>query len=64
MSHPFPYPKGPETSWTAKEWQAAANHYWYEMMGLERVGNYRPVLSLLESAFRRCTRKARYLRKK
>ena len=61
--HPFPLPRGFESDWTAREWQSAANHYWYEIQGVDRSElNYRPVLSLLESAFRHATRKAQALR--
>lgn len=61
--HPFPLPVGPEATWNAQEHQAAANHYWYEIMGVDRdASNYRPYLSLLESAFNRHTRYAKRLR--
>lgn len=63
MSHPFPLPVGPSASWDARTWQAAANHYWYEIMGVDRtVPNYRPLLSLLEAAHGEATRKASALR--
>lgn len=62
-AHPFPHPGGYESLWGAKEHQAAANHYWYEIMGVDRNDpNYRPYLSLLESEFNRHTRKAAAIR--
>jgi len=62
-THPFPLPRGNQGDWTAREWQAAANFYHYEIMGVDRdEPNYRPHLSLLESAFAHATRKARALR--
>jgi len=65
VSHPFPFPAGPEANWTAGEHQAAANRYHYDIMGVDRSEpNYRPHLSLLESAFNRHSRYARALRAK
>ncbi len=56
-------PAGFESSWDARQWQAAANHYWYEIMGVDRSEpNYRPVLSLLEAAHAHATRRAKALR--
>lgn len=61
--HPFPHPGGYESLWSAKEHQAAANHYWYKIMGVDREDpNYRPYLSLLEAAFKRHTSKAKAMR--
>jgi len=61
--HPFPFPSGNQSDWTAREWQAAANRYWYDIMGVDRgEPNYRPRLSLLESAHKHATRRARQLR--
>jgi hypothetical protein len=61
--HPFPLPAGPEAAWTARQWQAAANFYHYEIMGVDRAEpNYRPTLSLLESAHRHAQRRAAALR--
>lgn len=61
--HPFPLPSGNEADWTARQWQAAANHYHYEVMGVDRnEPNYRPLLSLLESARNHAQRRARALR--
>lgn len=63
QNHPFPMPQGPQGSWDARQWQAAANYYWYEIMGIDRSEpNYRPYLSMLESAYAHATRKARALR--
>lgn len=63
MSNPFPLPAGPEANWGAREHQAAANYYWYKIMGVDREEpNYRPYLSLLESAHKRHTRYAVRLR--
>lgn len=60
---PFPFPAGNQGDWTAAQWQAAANRYWYDIMGVDRSEpNYRPVLSLLESAFKHASSKARALR--
>ncbi len=59
MKHPFPLPVGLESEWTAKQWQQAANFYWYERMGVERVGNYRPTMSLLETAYKHAVRMKR-----
>lgn len=62
-THPFPLPSGLEAGWSVQEWQAAANHYWYEIMGVDRSEpNYRPLLSLLEAAHAHATRHARALR--
>jgi hypothetical protein len=63
MSNPFPLPTGLESSWRAADHQTAANHYWYKIMGVDRLEpNYRPHLSLLESAHKRHTRYATRLR--
>jgi hypothetical protein len=57
--HPFPLPQGNQAEWTARQWQAAANHYWYEIMGVDREEpNYRPLLSILEDAHRHATRRS------
>jgi hypothetical protein len=59
MDHPFPFPAGREADWTARQWQAAANFYHYEAMGVDRdEPNYRPTLSLLEAAHRHAQRRA------
>lgn len=61
--HPFPMPHGPERMWSHVEHQRAANHYWYEVVELDRTQpNYRPILSLLQAAFARHSRYARRLR--
>lgn len=62
--HPFPLPRGLESDWTARDWQAAANHYHYEIMSVDRVNdaNYRPLLSLLEAAFNHASRRAKAAR--
>lgn len=62
-THPWPYPTMPKSLWGAAEWQAAANHYWYEKMEVDTDDpNYRPVLSLLESAHRHAVRQAQAYR--
>lgn len=62
--HPFPFPTGNRADWTARDWQAAANRYWYDIMGVDRSEpNYRPQLSMLEAAHKEATRKAAALRR-
>lgn len=63
-AHPFPMPTGNRADWTARDWQAAANRYWFDIMAVDRSeSNYRPTLSMLESAHQHATRRARALRK-
>jgi len=63
--HPFPFPRGNRIDWTSRDWQAAANRYFYDIGKVDRSEpNYRPHLSCLESAFNEATRKARALRAK
>ena len=62
-NHPFPYPQGNRADWTARDWQAAANRYYYDMMGVDKSEpNYRSHLSTLEAGFNEATRKAKALR--
>ena len=61
--HPFPFPQGNRADWSARDWQAAANRYFYDMGGVDRSApNYRPQLSMLEAGFNEATRKAKQLR--
>ena len=61
--HPFPFPTGNRTDWTAADWQAAANRCWYDIMGVDRTTpNYRPHLSALEAEHKHATRRAAALR--
>ena len=59
----FAMPRGSESEWQAVDFQRAANVK-FLMMGRvdKRFPNYRPTLSILESAFQRYTRKARQMR--
>lgn len=59
----WPMPTGPETDWTARDYQAAANSQFDAMGRVNRdYPNYRPTLSMLESSFNRYSRKARQMR--
>lgn len=64
--NPFaPLPTKPESEWTAREHQNAANFYYYERMGAteENAGpNYKPLWSMMDAAWRRHTRYAQALR--
>jgi len=63
MTHPFPFPSGNRADWTARDWQAAANRYFYDMQGIDRTApNYRPALSMMEAGYSEATRKARAMR--
>ena len=58
-THPWPLPAGPQANWNTRDWQAAANFYHYEIMGIDYdAPNYRPTLSLLEDGFKHAQRKA------
>lgn len=59
----FAMPSGPESEWTARDYQAAANVAWIRIGRVDRsYPNYRPVLSVLEAAHARYTRRARAMR--
>ena len=63
QAHPFPLPEGNACEWTARDWQRAANFYWYELAGIDRSEpNYKPMETLLKSAHAHAMRKAKALR--
>lgn len=67
MTNPFaPLPDGPQSGWTARDHQRAANFYHYERMGAteaELGPNYKSYWSGMNAAFADHTRKAQALRR-
>jgi hypothetical protein len=68
MSNPFaPLASGPQSEWTARDHQNAANFYFHERMGAneEEAGpNYKPLWSGMDAAWRYHTRQAHALRQR
>ena len=71
MSNPWaPLPAGPESEWTAKDHQRAANFHHYEMQGYNEEAykqglvdaNYKPMQTFHKKAFEDHQRKAQRLR--